>query len=58
MGELAYRTKKEKPTLSNRGAELASRAEFIDVFKKILEDPYDPDTNPDGFVNLGTSENV
>ena len=47
-----------KSSLSDRGAELSSAGGFIDKFKDILGDTYDPDTNPDGFVNIGTAENV
>ena len=45
-------------SLSDRGTELSSVGGIIDTFKAILGNPYDPDTNPDGFVNIGTAENV
>ena len=31
---------------------------MIDSYKPILDDQWDPDTNPGGFVNIGTAENV
>ena len=53
--ELAERS---KTTLSSRGADLASGDNIREMFKTILANPYDPDTNPEGFINIGTSENV
>ena len=47
-----------KGSLSERGAGLAKGENYRDKFKAILNDPYDPVQNPDGFVNLGTAENV
>ncbi|KAL9632617.1 MAG: hypothetical protein Q9164_005210, partial [Protoblastenia rupestris] len=47
-----------KSSLSDRGVELSSAGGLIDKFKDILGDTYDPDTNPDGFVNIGTAENI
>lgn len=44
--------------LSNRGSELAVLGSRFEQFKAIFGDLYDPDTNPDGIVNLGVSENV
>ena len=44
--------------LSKRGSELSVLGRQVDQFKAIFGDLYDPDTNPDGFVNLGVSENV
>ena len=44
--------------LSHRGAEIASHGGLAGKFKKILGNPYDPDSNPDGFVNMGVAENV
>ncbi|KAF2089340.1 PLP-dependent transferase [Saccharata proteae CBS 121410] len=44
-------------TLSHRGHELAAPTGFAEKFKSILGNPYDPDTNPDGFVDIGTAEN-
>ena len=44
--------------LSKRGSELSVLGSQVDQFKVIFGDLYDPDTNPDGFVNLGVSENV
>ncbi|KAL9125967.1 MAG: hypothetical protein Q9217_004911 [Psora testacea] len=46
-----------KGVLSTRGNELASVSGVVDQFKELLENPYDPDTNPDGIVNIGTAEN-
>lgn len=45
-------------TLARRGADLASLPSMRDQFKSILNDPYDPDTNPTGFINVGVAENV
>lgn len=44
--------------LAARGRDLAKAGEFMDKFKTILSDPYDPDRNPEGFINMGVSENV
>ena len=48
----------EESTLAERGQDLANAGEFLDLFKNILNDPYDPKDNSDGFINIGTSENV
>ena len=45
-------------TLALRGRQLAHDAQNLDKFKTIMSDPYHPDTNPDGFINMGTAENV
>ena len=45
-------------SLSKRGLELKEAAALVDKFKKIFENPYEPDKNPKGFVNLGVAENV
>lgn len=45
-------------TLSDRGLDLAKAGVMMDMFKTILKNPYHPDDNPDGFVNIGTAENV
>ncbi|KAI9835737.1 MAG: hypothetical protein M1819_001915 [Sarea resinae] len=47
-----------KSTLSTRGLDLALAGGMRDNFKPILDDPYDPDKNPKGFVNIGTAENA
>ena len=44
--------------LSNRGSELSVLGSQFEGFKAIFGDLYDPDTNPNGIVNLGVSENV
>lgn len=44
--------------LSNRGSELSGLGSRFEQFKVIFGNLYDPDTNPDGIVNLGVSENV
>ena len=49
---------KVETTLSNRGQVLKNAGGLIDKFKTILDNPYDADKNPKGFVNLGTAENV
>ena len=50
-------TPTESP-LSNRGSELSVLGSRFEQFKVIFGNLYDPDTNPDGIVNLGVSENV
>ena len=45
-------------SLADRGLELVPFGKFLDKFKEILQNPYDPDTNPDGFINMGVAENV
>lgn len=49
---------RKEPLLAPRGVELAKAGEALGFFKTILSNPYDPDSNPDGFINLGTAENV
>lgn len=48
----------QSSTLADRGVELAKAGGAMDMFKTILSDPYHPDDNPDGFINIGTAENV
>lgn len=55
---LPVRPPPKEPSLAARGLELAKAGEGIGFFKTILSDPYDPDENPHGFVNIGTAENV
>lgn len=45
-------------TLSDRGLDLAKAGGMVENFKTIMSDPYHPDDNPHGFVNIGTAENV
>lgn len=45
-------------TLADRGLQFAHIGEGMEKYKIILSDPYDPDTNPDGFINMGVAENV
>lgn len=45
-------------TLSKRGFDLAAGPSLRDRFDAILHDPYCPDTNLNGFINIGTAENV
>lgn len=45
-------------SLSSRGAELIANGSPWDKLSQILANPYQPESNPDGFVNLGTAENV
>lgn len=45
-------------TLADRGLQFSDIGEVLEKFKIILSDPYDPDTNPDGFINMGVAENV
>ncbi|KAM8967128.1 1-aminocyclopropane-1-carboxylate synthase-like protein 1 [Pelodytes ibericus] len=45
-------------SLSKRGADLAGRTNLLELgFKMYIQDPYDKDYNPQGFINLGVSEN-
>lgn len=46
-----------RTTLAPRGVELAANSDVLDLFRTILSNPYDPDENPDGYINIGTSEN-
>lgn len=48
----------EDSSLADRGLEFAKVGEILGKFKTILSNPYDPDTNPDGFINMGVAENV
>jgi hypothetical protein len=45
-------------TLSSRGDELFVAGGHLEKVKAIWGNPYHPETNTDGFVNMGTSENV
>jgi hypothetical protein len=45
-------------TLSIYGAEIASKLNHRDTASALYEKDWDPDTNPDGIVNIGTAENV
>lgn len=49
---------KDDTSLADRGLHFAHVGEKLGSFKTILSNPYDPDTNPDGFINMGTAENV
>lgn len=42
-------------SISSRGRELQN---YFPVFFDVLDDAWDPDSNPEGFVNLGLAENV
>ncbi|PPJ57292.1 hypothetical protein CBER1_09018 [Cercospora berteroae] len=42
-------------SISSRGRELQN---YFPVFFDVLDDAWDPDTNPGGFVNLGLAENT
>lgn len=45
-------------TLSERGTKLWASGAVLDIFKDILSNTFDPDSNPKGIINVGTSENV
>ena len=45
-------------TLSSRGAKLTAMGEGLEKLKKLFANTYDPETNPNGLVNMGVSENV
>jgi len=51
-------TDSQNSSLSARGLELRAGGTLADAWKAILGDSYDAEKNPDGIVNLGTSENV
>ncbi|GIZ47289.1 hypothetical protein CKM354_001038400 [Cercospora kikuchii] len=42
-------------SISSRGRELQN---YFPVFFDVLDDAWDPDSNPEGFVNLGLAENT
>lgn len=44
--------------LSSRGLELRAAGGFASKAQAVLTDPFDAETNPHGFVNVGTAENV
>ncbi|KAF2136749.1 uncharacterized protein K452DRAFT_329432 [Aplosporella prunicola CBS 121167] len=44
-------------TLAQRGAVLAQGPSLAEKFKKFMADPHDPDSNPSGFIDIGTAEN-
>ena len=46
----------ERGTLSHRAKVVAGEAAH-DPLGEVMRDPWDPKTNPKGFVNLGLSEN-
>lgn len=48
----------ETASLARRGLELAKIGELFGGLMDHLRNPYDPDTNPNGFINMGTAENV
>ena len=45
-------------TISLRGDEVAKGADNFTASRRNAVNRFDPDTNPDGLVNLGTAENV
>lgn len=45
-------------TLSKRGDELFGNGGTLAAIRRNAGNSFDPDTNPNGFVNLGTAENV
>ena len=45
-------------TLSKRGDELFRNSPSLNAPRRNTGDDFDPITNPNGFVNLGTAENV
>ena len=48
----------ESGALSKRGVKLSESGATLDKFKEILGNPYDPETNRNGIINIGTAENV
>ncbi len=51
-------TNSQNSSLSARGSDLRDGGALAETWKAILADSYDADENPNGIVNLGTSENV
>jgi hypothetical protein len=51
-------TDSKNSSLSARGSELQAGGALAETWKAILGDSYDAEKNPNGIVNLGTSENV
>jgi hypothetical protein len=45
-------------SLSSRGSELTELGKGWDNFKTSFADPYHPDINPDGLLNMGLADNV
>lgn len=58
MENFDLKTAPEHSSLSIRGTELSSAGAQLAKWRSILEDAYDPESNPNGFVNMGTAENV
>lgn len=48
----------EPTSLASRGRDLVHAGEFLDMFQTILSNPFEPDSNPTGFIKMGTVENV
>jgi hypothetical protein len=44
--------------ISTRATKTASMGTLMQRFMKAIRDPYDAEKNPDGIINLGTSEHV
>lgn len=51
-------TDPQNSSLSARGSGLIAGGALADKWKAILGDSYDAEKNPNGIVNMGTSENV
>ena len=49
---------KIETSLSSRGVELAKSFGAFEKFKDVFGNPYDPDKNPKGLINIGVAENV
>jgi hypothetical protein len=45
-------------TLAARGLALASGDNLRELFGALLGNIYDPETNPNGILNIGTAENA
>ena len=43
--------------LSSRGKDLWKEGGMRDMLNKIFDNPYAPETNPSGFINIGVAEN-
>lgn len=43
--------------LSTRGKGHMTVPAFLEIFSKVMDDPYHPTKNPKGYINAGIAEN-
>src|SRR4051812_14172025 len=46
------------PSVSERARSYRVDPPFINAINRAVEEPYHPDTNPDGYINVGVAENT